>query len=82
MGSQNDQKLTGRRRARLLIVTIEESPINIILSTKECNRRGTGLANFNEKEKRIIELWNKHLADETVVPGRLIAFLSQLDRLV
>lgn len=63
-------------------MTIEESPINIILSTKECNRRGTGLANFNEKEKRIIELWRKHLGDDKVVPGRLIAFLSQISKFV
>lgn len=59
-----------------VIVTIDEPPINFNLSTKECNRGGSPMANFNEKEQRIIELWRKHLDEDEVVPGHLIAFLS------
>lgn len=65
-----------------VIVNIEEPPINIILSTKACNRAGSGIANFNERERKIIELWQKHLGKDEVVPGQLVAFLSQLRRLV
>lgn len=65
-----------------VIVTIEEPPINMILSTKACNRAGSGIARFNEEERKIIELRQKHLGKDEVVPGQLVAFLSQLRRLV
>lgn len=65
-----------------VIVTIDEPPINFTLSTKECNRGGSPIANFNEKEQRIIELWRKHLDEDEVGPGHLIAFLSQQGRFV
>jgi hypothetical protein len=65
-----------------VIVTIEEPPINISLASKECNRSGHGSTNFNEKEKKIIEFWRKHLGEDEVVPGRLISFLSELGRFV
>ena len=65
-----------------VIVTIEEPPINLSLASKDCNRVRRGSNNFNEKEKRIIELWRKHLGEEEVVPGRLISFLNELGRFI
>jgi len=63
-------------------VTIDEPPLDFTLSTKGCNRRGSPIANFNEKEQRIIELWRNHLDEDEVALGHLIAFLSQLGRFV
>jgi hypothetical protein len=65
-----------------VIVTIEEPPVNISLASKDCNRAGGGSHHFNEKEEKIIELWRKHIGDDEVAPGHLVAFLSQLRRLV
>ena len=65
-----------------IIVMIEEPSINITFS-KGCNRAGSSdIARFNEQERKIIELWEKHMGKDELVPGQLVAFLSQLRRLV
>ena len=65
-----------------IIVTIEEPSINITFS-KGCNRAASSdTARFNEQERRIIELWEKHMGKDELVPGQLVAFLNQLRRLV
>jgi hypothetical protein len=65
-----------------IIVTIEEPSINITFS-KGCNRGGSSdTIRFNEQERKIIELWEKHMGKDELVPGQLVAFLSQLRRLV
>ena len=76
------KSLKDSNEAVCVIVTIEEPPVNISLASKDCKRAGGGSTNFNEKEKKIIELWRKHIGEDEVVPGGLIAFLSQLGRFV
>jgi hypothetical protein len=65
-----------------VIVTIKEPPIDIILSTNACGGVGNGITNFNEQERKVIEFWRKHMGKDEVAPGQLVAFLSQLRRLV
>ncbi len=60
-------------------VTINEEPINVILTTSDCPNRGGGGRPPNTQESEILSLWKKlHLDDKDFTGGNLVAFLRQL----
>jgi hypothetical protein len=59
-------------------VTVNKSPLNMVLSTPSCSGTGGGRAP-NAREQRIFELWDKHKLNRSDFTGdNLIAFLKQV----
>jgi len=57
--------------------------VNILLSTPNCPRGGGISRPLREKEQRMFDLWDKRgLNEPEIQPGSLIAFLSQLEKLL
>ena len=81
------QQQIGRRRqdgkAVCVRVEIDDSPINIILSTAGCASSGGSSRTLTAQEQRVLDLWFKHHLSEPEFQGtELIAFLQQLRRII
>lgn len=81
------QQQIGRRRrdgeSVCVRVEIDDSPINIILSTAGCASGGGSSRTLTAQEQKVLDLWFKHHLSEPEFQGaELIAFLHQLRRII
>ncbi|HEU4649542.1 MAG TPA: hypothetical protein VFS33_10820 [Gemmatimonadales bacterium] len=80
------QQVNGRREDSVPVcvkVRIEESGLEMILSTPECGSLGGGGRPLNPKEEYVVELWGKQgLNSRKFHGGQVIAFLKQLKKLL
>ena len=80
------QQIERRRRDCIAVcveVHIKEADLDMSLATPGCSRNGFGGRPPNAHEKAIFDLWEKCGLNETgFAPGRVIAFLAQLKRLL
>lgn len=81
-----NQQLSRRHAGGLTVcvqVSISEPEANMSLSTPQCAGGGGGGRPPNQRERRILELWNEYRLNGTdYTGGNLIAFLRQLRRLL
>lgn len=82
------QQITRRRQdghSPCVRVVIKQDDVGLALKTPSCSTgsSGSGATTFNKREKRIIDLWNdQDLDQDDFAPGRVIAFLKQLEQVV
>jgi hypothetical protein len=80
-----NQQINRRRADGVAVcvrVAINQADINVGLTTPTCGGGGGGRAP-NERERRIMELWNERgLNQNDFSGGNLVAFLRQLQRLL
>ncbi len=82
-----NQQINQRRSAGenvCVIVTIQETNLNLMLSTPTCGGHGFGAGRpLNSQESRILDLWkDRRMNQQDFTGGNLIAFLHQLRRLL
>ena len=72
-----------RHTALCLQVSIDDPSAQILFSTPGCGGAGRGTNTWNDKERRIIEGWNRRgLGGAVISPGDLRAFLNDVSRLL
>lgn len=80
------QQISRRRREGESVcvrVEIDDSPINITLSTAGCAGGGGSSRSLTVQEQKVLDLWLKHhLSEPEFQGGELIAFLKQLRRII
>lgn len=62
-------------------VSIRTGEVDLVLITKACGAGQGPAPDHSARERRIIDLWRRHVFDQPeIVPGGLIAFLQHLHR--
>lgn len=66
-----------------VVVRINEPGVNVTLTTPNCGGGGGGGRKANDQESAVLGLWTERGMNQTDFNGgSLVAFLSQLDRLL
>ena len=78
-------QLVNRRKAAgirvCVVVTVEESSLNVILSTPICDTPAGARRRATPEEQRLFSLWERHhLNTEDFQGGDLVAFLKEHGR--